>query len=737
MILTSPKLNARYEILRELGRGGMGLVFLAKQKSLTREVAIKVIPQSAFVNADLKVRFAREVQVMSILNHENLVNIIECDTLEDGSAYIVMEFIPGETLEDVRLAGPVEDWMQVVRWGAQMCAGLAHAHSKGIVHRDMKPANVMLLPDGKIKVMDFGIAKAEGAQNLTMDRIVGTPVYMSAEQASGKPVDLRTDIYSLGMLMYALLAGSAPFDDPRANPMEVIMKQVSQTPELLSSRAPEVPERLVELIHRMVSKSPDERPQDMNEVLEELKVIEAKPESGFARTFADIVDSFRFMPRLISGRTKSSDLVFMEFLLPGLSFIARKRFGVGLLLLSLGVALFFAPFAFTTSALLRVLCGGAAYVGSKGRDLRPAVEFLWHHRQTPIVFFIIALFSIVFGLFVHDTQLLEAAAAAKIARPEVAAATPTPKATPKPTATPTPTPVEVAIAATPTPTPVPTSAVRATPTPRPTPLPPPTPAGVVDSSSGLSTVLSEIATPVPIVRKATPTPVVTPSVKTMLTTPDRLLDEVIRIQKEEDFTSLEVMLRETQSAPDTDLRAIAVRTYLAYHLSQKEIARYEDGVRRGIRSWNKDLEVLRAGMRNNPTDDQVNFVLALTLEQPLHISMSFTRVNHFSASYTNESAKRMLTEALRGDNWDKRAAAVFAMKELDYKDLSADMAAMLMFPSTNRTAYNMVRDTAIPWLERFGTAAAIPALREAAERPDILGYDREAARNLIAKLEAR
>jgi serine/threonine protein kinase len=133
--------------------------------------------------------------------------------------------------------------------------------------------------------MDFGIAKAEGAQNLTMDRIVGTPVYMSAEQASGKPVDLRTDIYSLGMLMYALLAGSAPFDDPRANPMEVIMKQVSQTPDLLSSRAPEVPERLVELIHRMVSKSPDERPQDMNEVLEELKVIEAKPESGFARTF--------------------------------------------------------------------------------------------------------------------------------------------------------------------------------------------------------------------------------------------------------------------------------------------------------------------------------------------------------------------------------------------------------------------------------------------------------------------
>jgi hypothetical protein len=208
-------------------------------------------------------------------------------------------------------------------------------------------------------------------------------------------------------------------------------------------------------------------------------------------------------------------------------------------------------------------------------------------------------------------------------------------------------------------------------------------------------VLSEIATPVPIVRKATPTPVVTPSVKTMLTTPDRLLDEVIRIQKEEDFASLEVMLRETQSAPDTDVRAIAVRTYLAYHLSQKEIARYEDGVRRGIRSWNKDLEVLRAGMRNNPTEDQVNFVLALTLEQPLHISMSFTRVNHFSASYTNQGAKRMLTEALRGDNWDKRAAAVFAMKELDFKDLSADMAAMLMFPSTNRTAYNMVRDTAI------------------------------------------
>jgi len=737
MILTSPKLNARYEILRELGRGGMGLVFLARQRSLSREVAIKVIPQSAFVNADLKARFAREVQVMSILNHENLVNIIECDTLEDGSAYIVMEFIPGETLEEVRLAGPVADWMQVVRWGAQMCAGLAHAHSKGIVHRDMKPANVMLLPDGKIKVMDFGIAKAEGAQNLTMDRIVGTPVYMSAEQASGKPVDLRTDIYSLGMLMYALLAGAAPFDDPRANPMEVIMKQVSQTPEILSSRAPEVPERLVELIHRMVSKSPDERPQDMNEVLEELKIIEAKPESGFARTFADIADSFRFMPRLISGRTKSSDLVFMEFLLPGLSFIARKRFGIGLLLLSLGVALFFVPYAFTTSAILRVLCGGAAYIGSKGRDLRPAVEFLWHHRQTPIVFFIIALFSIVFGLFVHDTQMLEAAAAAKVARPEVAAATPTPKSTPTPTLTPTPTPVEVAIAETPTPTPVATPAVRPTSTPRPTPLPLPTPAGNVDSSSGLTSVLGEIATPAPIIRKVTPTPAPTPSVGTLLRTPDRLMDEVNRIQREEDFSSLEVMLRETQSAPDTDVRALAVRTYLSYHLAQKEIARYEDGVRRGIRSWNKDLELLRAAMRAKPSDDDVNFVLALTLEQPLFISMSFTRVNHFSSAYTNDGAKAILTEALRGENWDRRAAAVFAMKELDFKELSADIAGMMMFPSTNRTAYEMVRDTAMPWLERFGTPEAIPALREAAERPDILGFDREEIRNLVAKLEKR
>lgn len=738
MILTSPKLNARYEILRELGRGGMGLVFLARQKSLSREVAIKVIPQSAFVNADLKVRFAREVQVMSILNHENLVNIIECDTLEDGSAYIVMEFIPGETLEDVRLAGPVGDWMQVVRWGAQMCAGLAHAHSKGIVHRDMKPANVMLLPDGKIKVMDFGIAKAEGAQNLTMDRIVGTPVYMSAEQASGKPVDLRTDIYSLGMLMYALLAGAAPFDDPRANPMEVIMKQVSQTPELLSNRAPEVPERLVELIHRMVSKSPDERPQDMNEVLEELKIIEAKPESGFARTFADIADSFRFMPRLISGRTKASDLVFMEFLLPGLSFIARKRFGIGLLLLALGVGLFFAPYAFTTSALLRVICGGVAYAGSKGRDLRPAVEFLWHHRQTPIVFFIIALFSIVFGFFVHDTQVLEAKAAAKIARPEVAA---TPIATPTPavekTATPTPTPVEVAVVVTPSLTPVPTPNVRATPTPRPTPLPSPTPAGNVDSTSALTSVLSEIATPVPIQRSPTPAPIVTPSVKALLTQPDLLMAEVNRIQREEDWDDLEVMLRETQNAPDTDLRALAVRTYLSYHLAQKEIARYEDGIRRGIRSWNKDLEVLRAGMRNNPSDDQVNFVLTLTLDQPLFVSMSFTRINHFSSSYSTPGAKKILTDTLRSDNWDRRAAAMFALKELDMKELSPDVGKMLMYPSDNSLAFQMVRDTAVPWLERFGTPEAIPALEQASQRPDILGLDRDAIRKLIAKLETR
>ncbi len=749
MIHTSPKLNARYEVLRELGRGGMGIVFLARQKSLSREVAIKVIPPAAFNNPDTRARFAREIQVMSILNHENLVAIIECDTLEDGSAYIVMEFLDGESIEDIRLQGPTH-WKKVCQWGQQMAAGLAHAHSKGIVHRDIKPANVMLLPGEKIKVMDFGIAKAEGAQNLTMDKIVGTPVYMSPEQASGKPVDLRADIYALGTLFYALLVGQAPFDDPRANPMEVIMKQISLTPPLVSSKAPDVPERFVELIQRMLSKSPDERPQDLNEVLEELKLVETKVESGFSRTFADIADSMRFMPRLMSGKAKASDYVFMELLLPGLSFIGRKQFGLGFVLLALGVALFFSPmYPFTLSALLRLLTGMWTYARSKGSDLRPSLEFLWHHRQLPIVAGVILAFSMLFAFFVRDTQTYEAEQELRTRKPKVVevtpAPTPEPTPTPRPSPTPdededgkpvpTPTPVDVAMAtaaATPTPEPPPTPA----PTPRPTPLP--TPATTPNRDIDLGNILSTIASPTPINVEAAKTPVPTPAPASLLASPELFRDHGMKLMaKDNPFDELDWLLTAARDLGDTpDPRFIASRMYITYFFSQKDRTRYEGGLRRGWRAWGKDNDVLKTLL---PTagPEVVDFVLELTLNQPFVTTTSFSRTSTYSRYYTTPNSSRILVAAFESGSWERRIAALFAVKELTNQEFGPHVASMLNYPVENQASYEMVRDSALSWLDRNGTRDAIPNLREVLSADKIPGFDRKRVEALIAELEKR
>ncbi len=749
MIHTSPKLNARYEVLRELGRGGMGIVFLARQKSLSREVAIKVIPPAAFNNPDTRARFAREIQVMSILNHENLVGIIECDTLEDGSAYIVMEFLDGESIEDVRLQGPTH-WRKVCQWGQQMAAGLAHAHSKGIVHRDIKPANVMLLPGDKIKVMDFGIAKAEGAQNLTMDKIVGTPVYMSPEQASGKPVDLRTDIYSLGTLFYALLVGQAPFDDPRANPMEVIMKQISLTPPLVSSKAPDVPERFVELIQRMLSKSPDERPQDLNEVLEELKIIETKVESGFSRTFADIADSMRFLPRLFSGKAKASDYVFMEILLPGLSFIGRKEFGLGFILLTLGVALFFSPaYPLTLSALLRLLTGMWTYSRAKGSDLKPSLEFLWHHRQLPIVAGVILAFSMLFALFVRDTQAYEAEVELRTRKPKVVEATPTltpePTRTPRPTPTPepeetgtplpSPTPVEIA-AATAAPTPTPDAGPTPTPTPRPTPIP--TPVSATPRDLNLGGILSTIASPTPVAVEAARTPVPTPSAADVISTPERFRDFGMKaMAKDDPFDELDWLLTAARDLGDNpEPRFIAARMYFTYFFSQKDRTRYEGGLRRGWRAWGKDNDVLKTVLPT-ASPEAIDFILDLTLNQPFITTTSFSRTSTYSRYYTTPNSKRILMAAFTSDSWDRRIAALFAIKELTDHEFGPQVARMLAYPVENRASYEMVRDSALSWLERNGTRDAIPELRQILADDRIPGFDRKRVETLVAELEKK
>src|SRR5713226_1216548 len=224
MALTSGTRLGPYEILSAIGGGGMGEVYQAHDTKLGRDVAIKVLPEAFAHDADRLSRFQREAKMLASLNHPNIATIHGLEQSGDTS-YLVMELVSGETLAERVKAGPlgIEEALKIA---VQIAEALEAAHEKGIIHRDLKPANVKVTPEGKLKVLDFGLAKAfagDTAKDLSHavtltamgteeGRILGTPAYMSPEQARGKSVDKRTDIWAFGCVLYELLTGKAAFD---------------------------------------------------------------------------------------------------------------------------------------------------------------------------------------------------------------------------------------------------------------------------------------------------------------------------------------------------------------------------------------------------------------------------------------------------------------------------------------------------------------------------------------------
>src|SRR6202795_4487746 len=214
-----------YEVLSAIGAGGMGEVYQAHDTKLGRDVAIKVLPEAFAHDADRLPRFRREAQLLASLNHPNIATIHGLEE-SNGTSYLVMELVPGETLaQRIKRDGavPVEEALTI---GKQIAEALETAHEKGIIHRDLKPANVKLTPEGKVKVLDFGLAKAFAGDTTTEDIgnsptlsmaatmqgvILGTAAYMSPEQAKGKAVDKRTDIWAFGAVLYELLTGRQAF----------------------------------------------------------------------------------------------------------------------------------------------------------------------------------------------------------------------------------------------------------------------------------------------------------------------------------------------------------------------------------------------------------------------------------------------------------------------------------------------------------------------------------------------
>ena len=258
---------SHFEILEQLGRGGMGVVYKARDLKLDRIVALKFLPSYLGGDEAAQQRFSREARTASSLDHSNICTIYEIGETEDGRTFIAMAYCDGETLKERIARGPlpVEEAIDIT---AQVARGLAEAHARGVIHRDIKPGNIAITRDGTAKILDFGLATLADAPRITQaDSTSGTAAYMSPEQARGGKVDARTDIWSLGVVMSEMLTGQPPFagDHPQA----VIFSVLNDDPKAISSVLP-VPQTLEAIVQRALSKDPSARYQSAKELLSEL-----------------------------------------------------------------------------------------------------------------------------------------------------------------------------------------------------------------------------------------------------------------------------------------------------------------------------------------------------------------------------------------------------------------------------------------------------------------------------------
>ena len=246
----------RYELGRQLGTGGMARVYLARDRKLGREVAVKVLAERYAADPSFVERFRREATSAAGLNHPNIVAVYDRGEV-DGSYFIVMEYLPGHDLKrEIRERAPISS-TEAIDIELQLLSALAAAHKRDVIHRDVKPQNVMFTDDGRVKVTDFGIARAGGPQMTEVGLIIGTAQYLSPEQAQGKEVTPASDCYSAGIVLYEMLTGRLPFDGDR--PVTVALKQVNETPQDPRVFQPDIPPRLAAVVMRALEKRPEDR----------------------------------------------------------------------------------------------------------------------------------------------------------------------------------------------------------------------------------------------------------------------------------------------------------------------------------------------------------------------------------------------------------------------------------------------------------------------------------------------
>jgi eukaryotic-like serine/threonine-protein kinase len=262
--------GGRYRLEQPLGHGGMATVYLARDEQLDRAVAVKLLAENLADDATFRKRFLREARLAARLSHPNVVNIYDAGETEDGRPYIVMEHVEGPTLADLMRERGRLSAAEAVGLAVQACRGLAHAHAAGIVHRDVKPQNLLLGPDGTLKVADFGIARAAETTALTQaGTVLGTAAYLSPEQATGEEVGPAADVYSLGAVLYELLTGRLPYEFDSL--VDLVEKQARGSITPVSELSPEVPQHVEDAVMRSLARNPAYRPASAEALARELE----------------------------------------------------------------------------------------------------------------------------------------------------------------------------------------------------------------------------------------------------------------------------------------------------------------------------------------------------------------------------------------------------------------------------------------------------------------------------------
>lgn len=273
------RLDGRYEIETLIGVGGMANVYKAKDLLEKRVVAVKILRDEFMTDSDLVQRFKNESKAISLLSHPNIVKVFDV-SVSDKIQYIAMEYINGVTLKEYMEQRGVLNWKETLLFITQTLEALQHAHKKGIVHRDIKPQNIMLLPDGSIRVMDFGIARfSRGETRTETNKAIGSVHYISPEQARGDNIDSRADIYSTGVMMYEMLTGKLPFESDSA--VSVAIKQISDKAVPPRAINPDIPEALEEITQRAMAKEVQYRYQSAGEMLAAIEQFKKNPSVRF------------------------------------------------------------------------------------------------------------------------------------------------------------------------------------------------------------------------------------------------------------------------------------------------------------------------------------------------------------------------------------------------------------------------------------------------------------------------